>query len=115
MSYAGLAVIFVGIAAVAALCAAWWRRPGRQWWQTTVATTVVLLLLTAVFDNLIIAADLVRYSVAAGSGLRVGVAPIEDFAWPLAAGLGLPSLWLLLDRKGRDGHHGHHAPRGSHT
>ena len=35
------------------------------------------------------------------SGIRLGLAPIEDLAWPVAAGLLLPSLWELLARPAR--------------
>ena len=31
------------------------------------------------------------------TGLTVGLAPVEDLAWPVAAALGLPGLWLLLE------------------
>ena len=72
------------------------RRPGRRWWLTTAVTIVVLLVLTAVFDTLMIAADLFRFADDDLLGIRVGLAPLEDLAWPLAAGLLLPALWLLL-------------------
>jgi hypothetical protein len=32
-------------------------------------------------------------------GWHVILAPVEDFAWPLAAALALPSLWELLGRR----------------
>ena len=43
-----------------------------------------------------IAADLFRFAEGDLLGIRIGLAPLEDLAWPLAAGLLLPSLWLLL-------------------
>ncbi len=98
MTYAGLAVPFVGLAAAVLALAVVVRRPGRRWWLATTATLAALLVLTLVFDNLMIAADLFRYDDAITSGLTLGLAPVEDFAWPLAAGLGLPALALLLDR-----------------
>ncbi|TCJ00135.1 lycopene cyclase domain-containing protein [Aeromicrobium sp. IC_218] len=99
MTYATLALPFVGLAVVVLVVAAVVRRPGRRWWLATVLTLVALLVLTAVFDNVMIAADLFRYDDAITSGLRVGLAPLEDFAWPLAAGLGLPALALLARRE----------------
>jgi lycopene cyclase domain-containing protein len=95
MTYASLAVPFVGLAAAVLAVAAVVRRPSRRWWTATALTLLALLVLTAVFDNLMIAADLFRYDDDITSGLRLGLAPVEDFAWPLAAGLGLPGLALL--------------------
>lgn len=61
---------------------------------------VVLLLLTAVFDNVMIALDLFTYPPEHLSGLRIGLAPIEDFSYPLCAAFGVPAvLELLTPRK----------------
>ncbi|WAP53291.1 lycopene cyclase domain-containing protein [Arthrobacter sp. ATA002] len=62
-------------------------------------TAVVLLLLTAVFDNLMIAAGLFGYNPERISGAFIGRAPLEDFAYALAAVLLLPALWMLLGKK----------------
>jgi hypothetical protein len=35
------------------------------------------------------------------SGMRLGLVPLEDFSYPVAALLLLPGLWLLLRRRGR--------------
>lgn len=59
-------------------------------------TAVVLLALTAVFDNLMIAADLFTYPEEHLSGLRVGLAPIEDFAYPVCAAFLVPAVFTLL-------------------
>lgn len=97
MTYAGLAGVFLAVAAATLAAAVLVRRPGRRWWRATVATTVAMVVLTAVFDNVMIAADLFRFDDEQLSGLRVGLAPLEDFAWPLAACMLLPALALLLD------------------
>jgi lycopene cyclase domain-containing protein len=55
-----------------------------------------MMLLTAVFDNAIIGFGLVDYDEALISGLRIGVAPVEDFAYTVAALLIIPALWHLL-------------------
>jgi len=55
-----------------------------------------LFLLTAVFDNVMIAAGLFTYAPESLSGLSVGLAPLEDFAYPLVTGLLLPAIWELL-------------------
>jgi len=62
---------------------------------------VVLVALTAVFDSLMIAAELFRYEPGALAGPRVGLAPLEDFAYPLATAVLLPALWTVLARPRR--------------
>ena len=36
------------------------------------------------------------------SGVRIGLAPLEDFAYPLAAAILLPALWVALRRRRDD-------------
>jgi lycopene cyclase domain-containing protein len=98
MTYALLAVLFVAAAAVLAVTAALARILPRAWWRTTATVALVLVVLTAVFDSVMIALDLFRYDTAALLGLRVAHVPIEDFAWPVAAAVGLPALWEWLGR-----------------
>jgi lycopene cyclase domain-containing protein len=64
-------------------------------------TMALLLVMTAVFDNVMIGVGLVGYEPSLISGAFVGIAPLEDFAYAIAAVLLLPSLWVLLG--GRDG------------
>lgn len=64
--------------------------------RPTLVAAAVLVLLTAVFDNLMIAADLFWYSPETLSGVRLGLAPVEDFSYPLAVAIGLPAVWALL-------------------
>ena len=70
--------------------------PNRSFALRLAGTAGVLLLLTAVFDNLMIAVDLFGYNPDRISGAFLGLAPLEDFAYPLAAVLILPALWELL-------------------
>ena len=97
MTYAGLAVGFLAASALVLVAAAVLRRPDRRWWLATAATALALVLLTVIFDNLMIAADLFRFDEAQLSGIRIGLAPLEDLAWPVAAAATLPALTLLLD------------------
>lgn len=60
----------------------------------------VMVVLTAVFDNAIIGFGLVDYDEALISGLRLGFAPIEDFAYTVAALLIVPALWHVLEPRG---------------
>jgi len=96
MSYAALAGLFLLPPLLVAVITVVRRRPGPRWFLTTAATIAVLLVLTIVFDSLMIAADLFRYAEDDLLGVRFLLTPLEDLAWPLAAGLLLPSLWLLL-------------------
>lgn len=65
-------------------------------------TIAVLAALTAVFDNLMIGFGLFHYAPEGLSGWAVGLAPLEDFAYPVAGAVLLPALWLALARGGAD-------------
>jgi lycopene cyclase domain-containing protein len=54
---------------------------------------VGMLILTAVFDNMIIGFGLVDYDSDLISGVRIGVAPIEDFAYTVLAMVLIPVAW----------------------
>ncbi|WP_158864740.1 lycopene cyclase domain-containing protein [Leifsonia sp. AG29] len=103
MTYLLIDLVFVVIAAAvlaAALGASRDRRAlVRRWRAPWAVSAVVVLVLTAVFDNLMIGAGLMTYSEARISGLRVGLIPLEDFAYPLAGLFLLPGVWLLLRRR----------------
>lgn len=96
MSYLALGLLFLLPPLAVAGLATWRRGLGRRWWAGTGLTILVLVVLTLIFDNLMIAVDLVRYQEELLTGWRVGLVPVEDLLWPVAAGLLLPSLWALL-------------------
>lgn len=100
MSYWALNAVFL-LAALAVATAAAIRLKGRTRKVALAAAggaAAVVLVLTAVFDNLMIAFGLFTYAPEMISGMTVGLAPLEDFAYPVAAVLLLPGLWILLDR-----------------
>lgn len=75
------------------------RRAGftrRDHWLAIAIAGVALMVLTAIFDSLMIHADLFYYADELISGVRIGLAPIEDFAYPIAGVLLLPALWRVL-------------------
>ena len=72
-------------------------RPGPLVW-----TAVVMCVLTLVFDTLMIAADLYVYDPDKILGVYLWGAPLEDFAYALAAALAMPVLWTALGARGRD-------------
>lgn len=92
MSYWGLNAIFLGVVAVVAMIA----RPNIR---KLAIPLLILLISTAIFDNLMIGAGLVGYDHHRISGAYIGIAPLEDFAYPLAAVIGLPALWMMLGRR----------------
>ncbi|MHA7141416.1 lycopene cyclase domain-containing protein [Arthrobacter sp. Sr33] len=65
-------------------------------WRAVGLSAIILLALTAVFDNLMIRLGFFGYNSEWISGVFVGVAPVEDFAYPLAAVVLLPALWTLF-------------------
>jgi lycopene cyclase domain-containing protein len=95
MTYWLLNAIFLAAVAAVALVAALSSRKPR--WRSIGLVLVVVLVMTAVFDNLMIAVGLVGYDASKIRGVLIGVAPIEDFAYALAAVVLLPSLWILTD------------------
>ncbi len=104
MTYGLLAAGFLTIAVVvfvAAVVSARDRRALVARWSAPVAiAAVVLVVLTIAFDNLMIAAGLMRYASPDVSGPAIGLMPALDLAYPVAAVILLPSLWLLFRRRG---------------
>lgn len=99
-TYLLLAVPFLAVALAAVVVAR--RRTGGPGWREVGVGLAVLVALTVVFDNAIVGVGIVGYDAARILGVRMGVAPVEDLAYALAAGLLLPALWRLSDgRSGR--------------
>jgi len=96
MSYLLLNTLFLGLAVAVAVVALWLRPASRRLYAASGLALLAVLVLTAVFDNIMIGVGLVAYDPALISGVFVGIAPVEDFAYPVAAALLLPALWALL-------------------
>jgi lycopene cyclase domain-containing protein len=104
--------IVLNVIVLAALVVVSWRvlrrlRPGPLVW-----TAVVMCVLTLVFDTLMIAADLYVYDPDKILGVYLWGAPLEDFAYALAAALAMPVLWTALGARGRDRATGSRVPDG---
>ena len=101
MTYWALNAIFLSVVAAVALAAVLSKRAPR--WASVGLVLGVVLVMTAVFDNVLVATGIVGYDPALISGAKIGVAPLEDFAYAIAAVILLPTLWSLLgghrDRK----------------
>jgi lycopene cyclase domain-containing protein len=94
VTYWLLNTVFLTLVAAVVVLAVLRRRHVR--WAAVAGTMVVLLLMTAVFDNIMIGVGLVGYNPGLISNVFVGIAPLEDFAYAVAAVLLLPALWSLL-------------------
>ena len=91
--YLSVNLIFIAVALATMLVLV----PKTRWGAYPIAL-LPMLLLTAIFDNLIILAGIVDYDPSKISGLMIGVAPVEDFFYTLAAVLIVPSVWTFLGR-----------------
>jgi len=80
MNYLGLNAIFLGALAILTI-PVFKQLP----WRGIGLATVALLAITAIFDNVIIGLGIVAYDETKISGIMIGLAPIEDFAYSLAA------------------------------
>ncbi len=72
-------------------------RQMRPW--ALVWTVFHLCVLTLVFDTVMIAADLYVFDPGKILGVYLWGAPLEDFAYAIAAGLAMPVLWEVLGRR----------------
>lgn len=80
MNYLGLNAVFLGALAILTIPVV-----KQLPWRPIGLATVALLVITAIFDNVIIGLGIVAYDETKISGIMVGLAPIEDFAYSLAA------------------------------
>jgi len=97
MTYTLLNIVFLAVVALVAIAAVVARRSPR--WRAVGLAALLLLTMTAIFDNVIIGTGLVAYDDSLISGVRIGLAPIEDFAYTVAALVLLPAVWELLARR----------------
>jgi lycopene cyclase domain-containing protein len=94
MTYWLLNAVFVVVVVLVAFATVLARRT--PLWRSVGLAVIPLLILTAVFDNVLVATGIVAYDPARISGLHLGVAPVEDFAYAVSAVVLLPCLWSLL-------------------
>jgi len=99
MTYWGINAMFLAVVAVVAVAALVQVRHGRRVGLPALSVLLplgIVLVMTAVFDNVMIGVGLVGYDRDLISGAFIGIAPLEDFAYAVAAVVLLPSLWVLL-------------------
>ncbi len=68
-----------------------------HWDKTMFLVLIVLIVLTAIFDSLIIAVGIVDYDPSKILGLKLGLAPIEDFMYAILALIIVPATWKKLE------------------
>jgi lycopene cyclase domain-containing protein len=96
MTYLLLNTIFITIALAVASSVL----RGKQWLLVG-KVLGPMLILTAIFDNAIIATGIVAYDANNISGVKIGVAPIEDFAYTVALALLMPTIWLMFEKRNK--------------
>lgn len=94
MSYPELTAIVLGIFAIYAVL----MRKKLQA-KPLLITAWVMITLTAIFDNVIIGTGIVAYDESLIAGVKLGYAPIEDFAYTLVALVLMPTLFEVFRKK----------------
>ena len=100
MTYWALNSFFLLAVATVAILSLATRRTPR--WLALLIAGGILILFTAVFDNIMIGVGLVGYDRTHISGVFIGIAPVEDFAYAIAAAVLLPCLWSLFGKRAKD-------------
>lgn len=101
MTYALLVIPFALATVVVTLVSAVRPRFGQRMAASGIGA-VVLVALTAVFDNVMIASGLFTYPEEHLSGVKIGLAPIEDFSYAVCAAFLVPAVFALLTRSARE-------------
>lgn len=94
MTYPELTLVVLGIFAIYTLIMR--KRLGLK---PLLVAGLVMLTLTLIFDNVIIGTGIVAYDQSLLSGVMLGYAPIEDFAYTLVALVLVPSLFEVFRKK----------------
>ncbi len=76
----------------------WRSRAGLPWKQLGIVLCVVAVM-TAAFDSLLIYEHVFAYNSLKILGLYIGKAPLEDFAYTIAAVVLIPYLWSRYANK----------------
>ncbi len=91
--------IVMNVIVLVVLVAVSWRVLRRMRLGPVAGGALVLCLLTMVFDTAMIAADLYVFDEEKILGVYLWGAPLEDFAYAIAAALAMPVLWTVLERR----------------
>lgn len=91
-TYLGLNILFIVV--ILLLLKIQPRRPSKA----LLVTLCLLVVLTLIFDNVIVGLSIVGYDPSKILGVKLGVAPIEDFMYAVLAVVLVPALWHILGR-----------------
>jgi len=91
--------IVLNVIVLAVLGALSWRVLRGMRGMPLVWTVLHLCVLTAVFDTIMIDVGLYVFDPDKILGLYIWGAPLEDFAYAIAAAIGMPVLWVALGRR----------------
>ena len=94
MNYLLLNAYYLGILVVFYFVSGAWKN-----FTLHLHTFAAMLVGTAIFDNAIIGFGLVAYDETKISGMKIGLAPIEDFAYSIAVVLLATSVAALMKKK----------------
>ncbi|MET4004205.1 MULTISPECIES: lycopene cyclase domain-containing protein [Arthrobacter] len=96
MSFALLSLYFLAGSVLLLFIALWVRRISLRTVAPALGIALLaLVLLTAIFDNVMIGSGLFAYAEKTLLGVRVGLAPLEDFSYPVSVVFFAPALWWL--------------------
>jgi lycopene cyclase domain-containing protein len=73
------------------------RRP--RFRRAQLITLGIIFAMTIVGDSVIIGLGVVGYDSTKILGVYLGLAPIEDFFYPITAVILIPTLWEMLGKK----------------
>ena len=94
-----LTYIILDLVIITVLLGLFWLQPIRLPWRRVLLVGAILLVGTALFDSLIIWANIVAYDPGKILGAYIGKAPIEDFAYVLVVMVLVPCLWKFYADK----------------
>lgn len=94
MTYLALNAYYLGILVVFYFVSGAWRQ-----FSLHLHSFAAMLIGTAIFDNAIIGAGLVAYDESKILGIKIWLAPIEDFAYSIAVVLLATSIAALMKKK----------------
>jgi len=94
VTYLALNAYYLGILVVFYFVSGAWRQ-----FSLHLHSFAAMLIGTAIFDNAIIGAGLVAYDESKILGIKIWLAPIEDFAYSIAVVLLATSIAALMKKK----------------
>lgn len=111
MTYLLISLPFLAVAGLVLAAAGLRGRLTRRVRLGVAAALALLVPLTGVFDSVIIGLGIVDYTGANIAGARIGLAPVEDFLYPIAGTALLTGLWTLVrDPRAHDDETGRGTP-----